>query len=121
MECGTKLAADELGERRILTVLFADLSGFTAFSEGSDVEDVRALAIEAADRLSEIVDRYGGTVDKIIGDCVMAVWGAPSTHEDDAERAVRAALDMQTVVASKGEKFSGLALCVGLSTGEAIW
>ncbi len=122
MECATKLEApDSLGERRILTVLFADLSGFTAFSEGSDVEDVQTLAQEAADRLSEIVDRYGGTVDKIIGDCVMAVWGAPVTHEDDAERAVRAALDMQGVVASKSEKFFGLALCVGLYTGEAIW
>ncbi len=63
MECGsTFAAAEELGERRVLTVLFADLSGFTAFSEGSDVEDVRALAQEAADRLSEIVDNYGGTV-----------------------------------------------------------
>lgn len=122
MECGTKLgAAEELGERRILTVLFADLSGFTAFSEGSDVEDVHALAQEAADRLSEIVDRYGGTVDKIIGDCVMAVWGAPETHEDDAERAVRAALDMQTVVANRSERFFGLRLSTGLYTGEAIW
>jgi class 3 adenylate cyclase/tetratricopeptide (TPR) repeat protein len=122
MECGTKLGApEELGERRILTVLFADLSGFTAFSEGSDVEDVHALAQEAADRLSEIVDRYGGTVDKIIGDCVMAVWGAPTTHEDDAERAVRAALDMQTVVANRSEKFFGLRLSTGLYTGEAIW
>jgi class 3 adenylate cyclase/tetratricopeptide (TPR) repeat protein len=121
--CGAKLetAAEELGERRILTVLFADLSGFTAFSEGSDVEDVRALAKETADQLSDIVAHYGGTVDKIIGDCVMAVFGAPVAHEDDAERAVRAALDMQECVRTRRERFFGLALCVGVNTGEAIW
>ncbi len=121
--CGAKLeAADaELGERRVLSVVFADLSGFTAFSEGSDVEDVRALAKETADQLSDIVARYGGTVDKIIGDCVMAVFGAPVAHEDDAERAVRAALDMQACVKTRSEKFFGLALCVGINTGEAIW
>src|SRR5262245_36176204 len=98
MECGTKFEAKsataELGERRVTTVLFADLSGFTAFSEGADVEDVRALAAEAADGLGEIVLRYGGTIDKIIGDCVMAVFGAPVSHEDDPERAVRACIDM---------------------------
>jgi len=121
--CGGKLEtpAGELGERRVLTVLFADLSGFTAFSEGSDVEDVRALAKETADQLSDIVARYGGTVDKIIGDCVMAVFGAPVAHEDDAERAVRAALDMQDCVKARSERFFGLALCVGVNTGEAIW
>jgi class 3 adenylate cyclase/tetratricopeptide (TPR) repeat protein len=121
--CGAKLEAtdEELGERRVLTVLFADLSGFTAFSEDSDVEDVRTLAKQTADQLSDIVARYGGTVDKIIGDCVMAVFGAPIAHEDDPERAVRAALDMQDVVRARSERFFGLALCVGVNTGEAIW
>ena len=101
--------------------LFADLSGFTAYSEGSDVEDVRAIAQETAGRLGDIVDRYGGTVDKIIGDCVMAVFGAPVAHEDDPERAVRAALDMQECVAENQERFAGMALCVGIQTGEAMW
>lgn len=120
--CGTQLDDEgDAGERRVLTVLFADLSGFTAFSEGSDVEDVRALAQEAADRLGDIVARYGGTVDKIIGDCVMAIFGAPTAHEDDPERAVRAALEMQACVQSESESFFGLALCVGVNTGEAMY
>ncbi len=121
--CGTKFEdeAGDSGERRVLTVLFADLSGFTAFSEGSDVEDVRTLATQTADELGEIVVRYGGVVDKIIGDCVMAIFGAPVAHEDDPERAVRAALDMQACVKAKREKFFNLALCVGINTGEAIY
>lgn len=109
------------GERRMVSVLFADLSGFTAYSEGSDVEDVRAIATQTADRLGEIVVRYGGTVDKIIGDCVMAVWGAPAAHEDDPERAVRAALEMQDCVEEHRQRFAGLALCAGIQTGEAMW
>jgi class 3 adenylate cyclase/tetratricopeptide (TPR) repeat protein len=119
--CGSPLEADSGGERRIVTVVFADLSGFTAYSEGSDVEDVRAIAQETAGRLGEIVERYGGFVDKIIGDCVMAVFGAPVAHEDDPERAVRAALDMQACVRENAERFAGLTLCVGMQTGEAMW
>ncbi len=113
--------ASSTGERRIVTVVFADLSGFTAYSEGSDVEDVRAIAQETAARLGDIVDRYGGTVDKIIGDCVMAVFGAPVTHEDDPERAVRAAIEMQAHVAENRERFAGMALSIGMQTGEAMW
>jgi class 3 adenylate cyclase/tetratricopeptide (TPR) repeat protein len=129
MECGTKFhlvdrlpqATGSDGERRIVSVLFADLSGFTAYSEDSDVEDVRTIAQETATQLGDIVVRYGGTVDKIIGDCVMAVWGAPAAHEDDPERAVRAALDMQACVEENRARFAGLALCVGIQTGEAMW
>jgi class 3 adenylate cyclase/tetratricopeptide (TPR) repeat protein len=109
------------GERRTVTVIFADLSGFTAYSEGSDVEDVRAIAQETAARLGDIVERYDGTVDKIIGDCVMAVFGAPKAHEDDPERAVRCAIDMQECVKGNQERFAGLSLSVGLQTGEAMW
>ncbi len=109
------------GERRNVTVIFADLSGFTAYSEGSDVEDVRAIAQETAQSLGDIVERYGGTVDKIIGDCVMAVFGAPTAHEDDPERAVRTALDMQAFVEGNRDRFAGLRLSVGMQTGEAMW
>ncbi len=82
-------------ERRLATVVFADLSGFTALSEHTDHEDVRALVDRCTALLGEIVDRFGGALDKIIGDAVLAVWGAPVAYEDDAERAVRAALEMQ--------------------------
>jgi class 3 adenylate cyclase/tetratricopeptide (TPR) repeat protein len=126
LSCGTKLEplkgpVVEEGERRTVTILFADLSGFTAFSEESDPEQVRALADQAAGRLGEIVERYGGTVDKIIGDCVMAVFGAPVSHENDPERGVRAALDMQDYVQANQERFARLQLTIGLNTGEAIW
>lgn len=130
LACGTRFPTDIVdalpqqargGERRIVTVLFADLSGFTSFSEQTDVEEVRAIARETADRLGEIVVRYGGTVDKIIGDCVMAVWGAPTSYEDDPERGVRAALDMQAHISEHADRFAGLPLSIGLNTGEAIW
>lgn len=111
----------EAGERRIVTVVFADLSGFTSFSERTDPEEVRALADEAAGRLGEIVLRYGGTVDKVIGDAVMAVFGAPQSHEDDPERAVRAAIDMQAYVNEHSEKFAGLPLRIGINTGETMF
>ncbi|MEX2393454.1 MAG: adenylate/guanylate cyclase domain-containing protein, partial [Actinomycetota bacterium] len=122
LECGNAFDLTETtGERRVVSVLFADLSGFTAYSEGSDVEDVRAIAQTTASQLGDIVVRYGGFVDKIIGDCVMAVWGAPVAHEDDPERAVRAALDMQACVKENQERFASMALCVGIQTGEAMW
>jgi class 3 adenylate cyclase/tetratricopeptide (TPR) repeat protein len=109
------------GERRVVTVLFADLSGFTSYSERTDVEDVHALADETASKLGEIVERYGGYVDKIIGDCVMAVFGAPISHEDDPVRGVRAALDMQDYVTEHSDRFAQLPLTIGLNTGEALW
>src|SRR5215212_7343069 len=76
-------------ERRQVTVLFADLSGYTAVSERMDPESVKQLVEGVLRRLGEEVTRYGGTVDKYIGDNVMAVFGAPVAHEDDEERAVR--------------------------------
>ena len=76
-----------VAERRLVTVLFADLVGFTALAEGRDAEAVRELLTRYFDMSREIIDRYGGTVEKFIGDAVMAVWGAPVAHEDDAERA----------------------------------
>ena len=78
-----------------MTVLFADLSGYTSVAERMDPEAVKTLIDRVLLRLGQEVERYGGTVDKYIGDNVMAIFGAPVTHEDDAERAVRAALGMQ--------------------------
>ena len=112
-------------ERRQVTVLFADLSGYTAASERMDPERVKALVDQALRRLGEEVERFGGTVDKYIGDNVMALFGAPVAHEDDAERAVRAGLGMQHAM---GEINEGLAvshdatfeLRVGINTGEVV-
>jgi class 3 adenylate cyclase len=108
-------------ERRIVSVLFVDLVGFTSLSEGRDPEDVRALVTRYFDVAREIVERFGGTVDKYIGDAVMAWWGATASQEDDAERAVRAALEVVDRVASLGEEvgIDALAARAGVMTGEA--
>src|SRR5215218_8923548 len=110
-------------ERRQVTVLFADLSGYTSVAERMDPEAVKALIDRVLLRLGEEVERYGGTVDKYIGDNVMAIFGAPVAHEDDEERAVRAGLGMQDAM---GEVNEGLpdgvhfALRVGVNTGEVL-
>ena len=107
-------------ERRLVTVLFADLVGFTTLAEGRDAEAVRDLLSRYFDGASEIITRYGGTVEKFIGDAVMAVWGAPTAHEDDAERAVRAALDMVAAVRALGDGATGMLQArAGVLTGEA--
>jgi adenylate cyclase len=112
-------------ERRQVTVLFADLSGYTAVSERMDPESVKALVDGALRRLGEEVTRYGGTVDKYIGDNVMAVFGAPVAHEDDEERAVRAALGMQNAMDEINAKLTArhgasFQLRVGINTGEVL-
>ena len=108
-------------ERRLVSVLFADLVGFTTLSESRDSEDVRELLSRYFDTSRRLIELYGGTVEKFIGDAVMAVWGTPTATEDDAERAVRAALDLVTSVAALGEEFgaSDLRLRAGVLTGEA--
>ena len=83
-----------MASRRITSVLFGDLVGFTSLSETRDQEDVRDLLSRYFEECRQIIARYGGTVEKFIGDAVMAVWGVPTTHEDDAERAVRAGLEL---------------------------
>src|SRR5919198_6446711 len=107
-------------ERRLATVMFADLSGFTSLSEQMDPEDVKALAHELAQRMGEEVVRFGGTVISVMGDAIMAVFGAPVTHEDDAERAVRAALAMLDSIRSESGSGLPLQLHIGVNTGEVM-
>ncbi len=105
-----------------MTVLFADLVGFTSRSEAMDVEDVRGTLQPYHQLLRGELERFGGTVEKFIGDAVMALFGAPTAHEDDPERAVRAALSIQHAVARLREDNPGLDLHVriGVNTGEAL-
>ena len=102
-------------------MLFADLVGFTTMSEARDAEDVRELLSRYFDTCRTLIARYGGTVEKFIGDAVMAVWGAPVAMEDDAERAVRAAIDLAAAVEALGVEVGsdGLRARVGVLTGEA--
>ena len=105
-----------IAERRLVSVLFADLVGFTAASEGRDAEDTRDLLSRYFETCQRVITLYGGTVEKFIGDAVMAVWGAPVANEDDAERAVRTALDLVDAVT---ELDAGLSARAGVLTGEA--
>src|SRR6266536_5033372 len=109
-------------ERKIVSVLFCDLVGFTAASERQDPEDVRARIRPYHARLRAEIERYGGTVEKFVGDAVMAAFGAPVTHEDDAERAVRAGLAILDAIAELNEADPDLDLHVrvGINTGEAV-
>ena len=108
-------------ERRHVTVLFADLVGFTPLSQQRDAGDVRDLLSRYFDTARTVITRYGGTVEKFIGDAVMAVWGVQAIQEDDAERAVRAALELVDAVAAFGEQVGapGLMARAGVLTGEA--
>jgi class 3 adenylate cyclase/tetratricopeptide (TPR) repeat protein len=108
-------------ERRLVSVLFADLVGFTSLSESRDAEEVREMLSRYFDTSRQVIARYGGTIEKFIGDAVMAVWGTPVTREDDAERAVRAALELTTSVADLGTELGvhELRARAGVLTGEA--
>src|SRR3954471_18583344 len=105
-----------VSERRLVTVVFADLVGFTTLAESRDAEAVRDLLSRYFEQCQDVIGRYGGTVEKFIGDAVMAVWGAPIAHDDDAERAVRAALDLVDGVRALGP---GIQARAGVLTGEA--
>ena len=131
-ECGATLTAEEpaavavvaaapAAERRLVSVLFVDLVGFTAASESRDAEDTRELLSRYFDTCRRLIELYGGTVEKFIGDAVMAVWGAPTATEDDAERAVRAALDLVAAVSALGDEVGSpeLRARAGVLTGEA--
>lgn len=109
-----------MAERRVCSVLFADLVGFTPLSEARDPEDVRELLSMYFERTRTVIERYGGIVEKFIGDAVMAVWGTPVAVEGDAERAVRAGLDVVAAVALLGEQVGApeLRARAGVVTGE---
>ena len=134
-ECGAKLgdaigepSAEEdeprptpVSERRLVSVLFADLVGFTTLSEARDPEEVRELLTRYFDTCRKLIAGHGGVVEKFIGDAVMAVWGTPTANEDDAERAVRAALELTEAVGALGEEVGApdLRARAGVLTGEA--
>jgi class 3 adenylate cyclase/tetratricopeptide (TPR) repeat protein len=100
-------------ERKLATVLFADVVGFTSLAEGTDPETVARTVDAAFRRMSQVVDEHGGTVDKYLGDCLMAVFGVPQAHADDAERAVAAGLAMRTLGGD-------IAFSIGVNTGEVM-
>ncbi len=124
-ECGASLAvgpAARREERKVVTVVFADLVGSTARADRLDPEDVRAILAPYHDRLRRELERHGGNVEKFIGDAVVGVFGAPVAHEDDPERAVRSALAIQSAIAELNEADPALELEVriGVNTGEAL-
>jgi class 3 adenylate cyclase len=122
--CGAELAAGPITEerRKVVSILFADLVGFTSRSELDDPEDVRARLRQYHQTVRAPVERFGGIVEKFVGDAVMAVFGAPIAHGDDAERAVRAALAIPHAVEQLNRKDPGLDLQVrvAVNTGEAV-
>ena len=122
--CGAALASEPRAreERKIVTAVFVDLVGSTARAERLDPEDVRAVLRHYHETLRRDLERYGGTVEKFIGDAVVAVYGAPTAHEDDPERAVRAALAARESIAALNDRGDALDLHVrvGVATGEAL-
>jgi class 3 adenylate cyclase/tetratricopeptide (TPR) repeat protein len=125
LACGASLptvATPPAEERKIVTVLFCDLVGFTTRSEYADPEDVRATLRLYHSCVSREIERFGGTIEKFIGDAVMAVFGAPVAHEDDAERAVRSALRILDALRALNEDSPDLDLAVriGINTGETV-
>jgi class 3 adenylate cyclase/tetratricopeptide (TPR) repeat protein len=118
--CGQPLHAPA-DERRVVTVLFGDIVGFTALSETRDPEHVKNLVDRSFARLATDIRSYGGSLDKIVGDALIALFGAPIAHEDDAERAVRAALHMQQSLAEMQHEFDvDLKMRIGINTGEVL-
>ena len=108
-------------QRRIATVLFADLVGFTALSEEMDPEQVKALVDRCFEHLAHDIEAFGGRVDKVVGDAIVALFGAPVAHEDDAERAVRAGLRMQQTIAGlAAANGHPVQMRVGVNTGEVL-
>jgi class 3 adenylate cyclase len=114
--CGAPLAVEaRTGMRKTVTVLFCDVTGSTALGESVDPEALRGLLARYFERMKAIVERHGGTVEKFIGDAVMAVFGVPAAHEDDALRAVRAAAEMREAMPELGVQAR-----IGVNTGEVV-
>ncbi len=107
-------------ERRLVTILFADVAGSTALGEELDPEDLRALLSRYYAIASEVIGEYGGTVEKFIGDAVMAVFGLPVAHGDDAERAIGAALDLRDKVRADPRLKERLPIRLGVASGEVV-
>ena len=123
--CGTAVGGGQPEERRIVTVVFADLVGFTTLSEYMDPEQVKRLVDSCFENLVEVVVSFGGRVDKVLGDGLLVLFGAPVAHEDDPERAVRAALRMQEALANRTQTsaFRGMdkvRMRIGINTGEVL-
>src|SRR5262249_36599807 len=128
--CGAPVAAAEPSgrvpaatpreERRVVSILFVDLVGFTERSDRADPEDVRRSRLPFQPRAKADIERYGGTLDKFIGDAVMGVFGAPVAHDDDPVRAVRAALSVLASMEELRRTDPGLAVRVAVNTGEAM-
>ena len=122
--CATPLADSPVAreERKVVSVLFADLVGFTSQAEQLDPEDVRAILSGYHERVRFELERYGGTVEKFIGDAVMAIFGAPTAREDDPERAVRAALAVREAIAelNEADESRELHVRIGITTGETL-
>ena len=127
LNCGEPLAEAEQRrrERKYATALFADLVGSTSLAEREDAEVVQSVVGRAFDRLAEEIGRYEGLLEKFMGDAVLAVFGVPRAHEDDAERAVRAAMEMQAVLSELNRGFAAegkpqLAMRIGVEAGEVL-
>jgi class 3 adenylate cyclase/tetratricopeptide (TPR) repeat protein len=123
--CGAPLEAPASERRKLATLLFCDMSGSTAMGERVDAESVRSLMLSYFHEMRGALERHGGTVEKFVGDAVLAVFGVPTAHEDDALRACRAALEMQRRLAELNQQFeqrfgTRIALRIGLSSGEVV-
>jgi class 3 adenylate cyclase len=113
------------GERKHITVLFSDLSGYTAMAEKLDPEEVKEITGRLFSALGQVIERYGGFVEKYVGDAVMALFGVPDAHEDDPVRAVRAAREMHRLVAEMDPKIgipvgTALSMHSGINTGLVV-
>src|SRR5215218_3904445 len=131
LACGTPLVsapapppspAPAEEERKLVSVVFTDIVGSTARAEGLDPEDVRAMLVPYHQRVRAELERHGGTMEKFIGDAAVAIFGAPNAHEDDPERAVRAALAIKEAIAelNASDEWLDLHIRTGINTGEAI-
>src|SRR5947209_4412623 len=123
--CGASFGAVAVERRKLATMLFCDVSGSTGLGERLDAESVREIMLRYFGEMRLTVERHGGTVEKFIGDAVMAVFGVPVTHEDDAVRAVRAASEMRERLAELNEQLDAsfgvrLAVRIGLHSGEVV-
>src|ERR671933_1429344 len=124
-QCGTALLQATPERRKTATILFCDVSGSTALGERLETEAVREVMLRYFDETRVVIERHSGTVEKFIGDAVVAVFGVPVAHEDDALRAVRAAAEMLGRLEALNEEFesrfgSRIALRIGLNTGEVV-